>query len=110
MAELAGEDDGLASAEQSVDEWGTPIVKLKGELDMSSVGLVRGVIESAIEAASGRLIFDLSDLDFMDSSGIAALLVAAKRVDSVEIRHPTPIVRRILESTGLAAVFAIEDR
>jgi anti-anti-sigma regulatory factor len=40
----------------------------------------------------------------MDSSGIAILLRAAARVDSIEVRNPSSTVRRIIECTGLTEV------
>jgi anti-anti-sigma regulatory factor len=43
----------------------------------------------------------------MDSAGIALLLRVAARVDAVEIRNPSVVMRRIIESTGLSGVFHI---
>jgi len=37
----------------------------------------------------------------MDSSGIALLVAAARQARQVELRHPTPVVRRLIELTGL---------
>lgn len=78
-----------------------PVIRLSGELDMVSVERVRSVVEGALTAEDDRLAFDVSELEFMDSSGIALLVSAAKRARQVELRHPTPIVRRLIELTGL---------
>jgi anti-anti-sigma factor len=43
----------------------------------------------------------------MDSSGLALLVQVARRVGSVEIRHPTPIVRRVIEVAGLQRVLGL---
>ena len=40
-------------------------------------------------------MFDISGLEFMDSSGIALLVSATRKARHVEVRHPTPIVRRL---------------
>ena len=43
----------------------------------------------------------------MDSSGIAMVVQITKEVDSLVIRDVTPIVRRVLEVTGLADVLGL---
>jgi len=78
-----------------------PVIRLSGELDMVSVERVRSVVEGALTAEDDRLAFDVSELQFMDSSGIALLVSAARTARQVELRHPTPIVRRLIELTGL---------
>jgi len=78
-----------------------PVICLSGELDMVSVERVRSVVEGALTAEDDRLAFDVSELQFMDSSGIALLVSAARTARQVELRHPTPIVRRLIELTGL---------
>jgi len=45
----------------------------------------------------------------MDSSGIALLIEVSNRVGSVQIRNATPIVRRVLEVTGLADALGVTD-
>ena len=45
---------------------------------------------------TGWLIkFDLGDLEFMDSSGLAMLLAVAERISVVELRGPRPLIRRV---------------
>lgn len=78
-----------------------PVIRLSGELDMVSVERVRSVVEGVLTADDDRLAFDVAGLKFMDSSGIALLVSAARQVRQVELRHPTPIVRRLIELTGL---------
>ena len=78
-----------------------PVIRLSGELDMVSVERVRSVVEGVLTADDDRLAFDVAELKFMDSSGIALLVSAARQVRQVELRHPTPIVRRLIELTGL---------
>jgi anti-anti-sigma regulatory factor len=42
----------------------------------------------------------------MDSSGVA-LLVSAARTRQVELRHPNPIVRRLIELAGLTELLLV---
>jgi anti-anti-sigma factor len=100
MAELEPTDDVYCAVEVSRED-GMPVIRLSGELDMVSVERVRSVVEGALTAEDDRLAFDVSELEFMDSSGIALLVSAARRARQVELRHPTPIVRRLIELTGL---------
>jgi anti-anti-sigma factor len=50
---------------------------------------------------------DASGLTFMDSSGIVLLVSATQRVQEVQVRDPSPIVRRLIELTGLSKVLRI---
>ena len=88
-------------------ENGTPVVRLAGELDMVSAEGVRSAVEEALAGAGERLVFDVSELEFIDSSGIALLISATRKVPKVEVHHPTPIVRRIIELTGLTEILSL---
>ena len=43
----------------------------------------------------------------MDSSGLALLASVARKVPEVELRDPSPIVRRLIELTGLAEILNV---
>jgi anti-sigma B factor antagonist len=94
-ADLA--DDGLV-----------PVIRLRGELDISSVELVRALVDEVRERHPERVIVDLGGLDFMDSSGLALLLKLAGQVGRLELRNPTPIIRRVVEMMGLSGTLLIE--
>jgi len=100
MAELESTDEAYCAAEVSA-EHGMPVIRLSGELDIVSVEQVRPVVEGVLAAEGDRLAFDVTELEFMDSSGVALLVSAARKARQVELRHPTPIVRRLLELAGL---------
>jgi anti-anti-sigma factor len=100
MAELEPTDEAYCAVDVATED-GTSVIRLSGELDMVSVDRIRPVVEEALGAGSDRLVFDVSGLEFMDSSGIALLVSATRRAEQVELRHPTPIVRRLIELTGL---------
>lgn len=92
-----------------VDPTGVPIVILSGELDSSNVGSLAATVASITAEHPERLIFDLGGLRFMDSAGIAVLIGAAAKVNAVHLRDPSPIVRRVIEVTGLSDVLPIES-
>jgi anti-anti-sigma factor len=92
----------------SSDASGVPIVTVSGELDMSNADVLKARLELVTAASPARVIFDLRDLRFMDSAGIAVLLTAAETVGAVTLRAPSQAVRRVVELTGLTEVLAIE--
>jgi anti-sigma B factor antagonist len=89
------------------EENGTPVVYLSGELDLTSARQFSTAIDAALGSHPGRLILDASGLTFMDSSGIVLLVSATQRVQEVQVRDPSPIVRRLIELTGLSNVLRI---
>lgn len=89
------------------EEDGTPVVYLSGELDLTSAGQFSTAIDAALDSHPGTLILDASGLKFMDSSGIVLLVSATQRVQEVQVRDPSPIVRRLIELTGLSKVLRI---
>src|SRR5258708_7120114 len=60
-----------------------------------------------------RLVVDLSGVDFCDSTGVNVLLAAHRQAretgGDLELAAPRPAVRKILQVTGLEAVFTVTD-
>jgi anti-anti-sigma factor len=109
MAELDGEAGADVVVETRTDPAGATIVSLSGELDSANAGALDASLAPLTRERSTRLIFDLSGLRFMDSAGIAVLLGVAARVAAVQLRDPSPAVRRVIELTGLTDVLRIES-
>ncbi|HEY5271812.1 MAG TPA: STAS domain-containing protein [Acidimicrobiales bacterium] len=107
MAELKAASGAKATAVARRDASGVPIVKLTGEVDMSNVDSVRASVDLAIEHDPERIVFDLGALEFMDSSGLAMLLAVAEKISVVELRRPRPLIRRVIELTGLSTTFVV---
>ncbi|HEY5251801.1 MAG TPA: STAS domain-containing protein [Acidimicrobiales bacterium] len=107
MEELDTDETGF-SVEQSDDSHGDPVVRLNGELDISSAAAFREAMEELVGKQPGRLVFDLSQLTFMDSSGIAVMVYVANNVKKVELLHASSIVRRVVEATGLSDILRLE--
>jgi anti-sigma B factor antagonist len=106
MAALGSGDQASVTIKTWIED-GTPVVSLAGELDLTNAGQVRSVISDSLSGQAARLVFDMSGVEFMDSSGIALLASAVQKVQEVELRNPTPIVRRLVELTGLAGLLRI---
>lgn len=96
------------SSAQSTDSEGAPLLKLRGELDMLSAVNLRETVEGLVDHQCDHLVVDLSELDFMDSSGIAVLIYAVNSIKAIELRNASPIIRRIIEATGLSNVLRLD--
>jgi anti-anti-sigma factor len=90
-------------------EAGTVLVRLTGDLDLAGADEARAVVEQAVAQSPATLTFDVTELRFMDSSGIAVLIAAAQKVNSVILRNPSPVIQRLLSLAGLADVFAVQS-
>ena len=107
MAELDRDAAAEAVIETRTDPGGTPVIVVSGELDMSNAHRLEAAVDEVVAAHPPRLVFDVSELRFMDSAGLAVLLGAASKVEQIELRDPTPPVRRVVELTGLESVLAV---
>jgi anti-sigma B factor antagonist len=81
---------------------GQVLLKLSGQIDVSTEAVVRDALDQAVGDGTSKVVLDMSEVDFMDSSGIAVLLVAARRVDALELHCPTEIIRRLITIAGLS--------
>lgn len=102
-AGAAGAAGATVVISQSADPSGAVVLALSGEIDLSSVALVQAEVDRVLESKPESIVFDMSELSFMDSSGIAVLLGCAARVGSVQVRNPSTVVRRVIELSGLTA-------
>jgi anti-anti-sigma factor len=84
---------------------GRAVVRLRGELDIATVDDLRRHLRAARRTYGEHVILDLTDLEFMDSHGLSAIVSCHKAVTaaagSLALVSPRPIVRRTLEITGL---------
>ncbi len=95
--------------ETSNEHPGVAVLSVSGELDVSNAETLESAIAQVCEGRPEELVFDLRELSFMDSAGIALLHGGARRVPNVRLRDPTPAVRRVVEVTGLTTVLGLGD-
>jgi anti-sigma B factor antagonist len=108
MDELDDNAGAQLRVETDSDPAGQPVIRVAGDLDISSVERLRSAVEAATATRPDRLTFDVSALRFMDSAGIAVLLGAARDVAIVRLHSPSRAVRRVVELTGLSDVLVVE--
>jgi stage II sporulation protein AA (anti-sigma F factor antagonist) len=81
-------------------------VKLTGELDHSSATRIREELDNLIsDPGVKRLVFDMNELCFMDSSGIGVILgrykTMIRRGGTVAVKAGNRQIDRIFELSGL---------
>jgi anti-anti-sigma factor len=85
-------------------------ISVAGEVDLATVDVLSGAIATALERPGVELlIFDVSKLTFVDSSGLAALLGVVDRGVEVRLRQPSRLLREIVTTTGLQDVLRFEE-
>lgn len=101
-------DDSPAFSVETLDETGTTVVRATGEIDVATAPQIEARLLALIDEG-GPVSLDLNDVTFIDSSGLRALVTARQKADenSVEflLAGRSPAVDRLLEVTGLDAVF-----
>jgi anti-anti-sigma factor len=85
--------------------------RLIGELDLTTAPILAEALSALPEEAGTPPILDVSELTFLDSTGLNLLIRTAQGYPGrrVQLRSPTPNVRRVLELAGLGALFEIID-
>lgn len=102
MDELGKLTGAQLAYELAEDRDGCPLVRLKGELDMTTSPRLEEAVESIIVSGPKRLVIDASELEFADSSAIALLVRWANRIHAVEIRQPPELLRSVIARMGLS--------
>ena len=84
------------------------VVSVAGELDMATAPQLQAHITEQLEQSQGRLVFDLAEVSFCDSTGLSVFVRAKNSTDDaggvVRLAAPQRGVLRILEVSGLVEV------
>jgi anti-sigma B factor antagonist len=88
------------------DDDGQRVIRVGGELDMATVPTLEEELEAAMDDLAAAVVVDLSDLEFIDSTGIAVLVRAMGRGNGSSRLKFVPSraegVIRVLEMTGVS--------
>ncbi|WP_240653773.1 STAS domain-containing protein [Streptomyces sp. AcE210] len=95
------------------DETGWTVVEIHGEIDVASVPQIREHVLTCIEAGRHRLIVDLMEVPFIDSTGLGVLVSIAKRirthVGDLRLVITNPDILQIFHITSLHRALPIYD-
>lgn len=82
-----------------------------GELDAYTVGEFREALSGL--TSSNRLLIDLSDVPFMDSAGLGALIGGIRRAreagGDVAVACSRPTLTRLLHTTGFDRIVSVTE-
>ncbi|MGK5683400.1 STAS domain-containing protein [Actinoplanes sp. URMC 104] len=87
------------------------VVTMAGELDTFNSTQVRDVVTGLLSPEPpGRIVLDMGEVTFLDSSGVRSLLIcqeaAAARGVRIILERPNETVRQILTICGVDQLFA----
>ena len=89
----------------------TLLFKLRGSLDLATAPTVRAALSEATDKGNHELIVDLTQLEFLDSTGLGVLIGAHRRAaehgGSLRLIVGEGPISRLLNITGLISVFAV---
>jgi len=87
------------------------VLPLKGEIDLHVSPVVTASLTAMIEKKPKRMVIDLSDVTYIDSAGLAALIQAMQKVEAYggkfSLAGLQETVRSIFEISRLDQVFQI---
>jgi anti-sigma B factor antagonist len=87
------------------------VLPLKGEIDLHVSPVITASLTAMIEKKPKRMVIDLSDVTYIDSAGLAALIQAMQKVEAYGgkflLAGLQETVRSIFEISRLDQVFRI---
>ena len=110
----------MALSERSLGDFATPIrfdvdeviVDVRGELDVATAPSLQDVLDHLMAEGARRIVVDLAEAPFVDSTGVGALLTAHLRMRAhrgeLVLRSPRPATRRVLQLTALDRLLTVE--
>jgi anti-sigma B factor antagonist len=98
---------------RTAKEGDTHVISLCGELDLANAGTAETALEASLAVDASRVVVDMRELEFIDSTGIALLVATLGNNDSEDkvrfIPSAAPAVTRVLELTGLSERLPLAD-
>jgi len=90
-------------------------IALRGEIDHHSAKDIMRVVGNKIDLYLPRLcVLDFKDVSFMDSSGIAVVITAVRRMREISgkvvLRNIPDQPRKVLKASGIEKIAEIEER
>ena len=88
-----------------------PVIDLRGEVDVYTAPKFKTSMIELIDEGNYHIIVNLSNVQYMDSAGLGALVSGLKRVreheGSINLVSPTVPVQRVLDITRLSKILTI---
>jgi anti-anti-sigma factor len=90
---------------------GAIVVHLAGELDLYNAEEVRAVLADAIASSPERIVVDMAEVEFVDSTALGVLIEARSKLgrDGLALAAPQLDTRRTLQVSGLDRHLPVHD-
>jgi len=90
---------------------GAIVLVLAGELDLYNAAELRAALEEAIGSGARRIVVDMAEVEFVDSTALGVLIEARAKVgeNGLLLAAPGTETRRTLEVSGLDRHLSVHD-
>jgi anti-sigma B factor antagonist len=106
-----GSNAELPSTGEAVLDWAISrgadlvVMSLRGEVDLSNADRLGRTIGDLVALRPPRIVIDLAQVSFLDSSGVSCLLAAAKAAEAagcaLRVQDPTESTLRVFQICGV---------
>lgn len=106
-----GRSDQLDAPDDGPFTVGRIVIDVSGDIDIATAPRFTKLLYDVAGAGPTEIVLDLTELDFMDASGLNAMAGAARRLrpsSLLTLRSPSALVERLLTITGLQDVIHVE--
>lgn len=88
------------------------VVTVWGEVDICTAPQLRACLDEVTDSPQPRVVVDVGDVQFIDSSGIAVLAAAVKRLRPagrhLVVRRPSRHMTKLLDMTGMRNLVTVD--
>jgi anti-anti-sigma factor len=103
--EMTTQQHGTFEVETEPHDSGSWRVLGRGELDVATASRLEAALEPLVDSRASLVVLDLTEVSFLDSSGLRTIVRAATSLEDgggrLVIDGVSPAVSRVLEVTGL---------
>jgi anti-sigma B factor antagonist len=88
------------------------VLRLAGELDLYNAPALREALHRCVERSPARVVVDLAEVTFVDSTALGALVEARSKLprpDGLALAAPGTETRRALQVSGLDRHLSVHD-
>jgi anti-sigma B factor antagonist len=100
----------FALTDESLDA-DSHVIGVRGEIDLFTAPDLKATLLGVIDGGKSRVVVDLSDTTFLDSTALGVLIGAIKRLrardGALTIVNTDPNIAKTFEITGLDQIFSI---
>ena len=93
------------------EEGAARVVRVLGSVGMNEAERLRVALDELVALSAGRVVLDLTGMDFICSLGLGAMISARQKLldheGELRLVNPQPPIREMLEATRLTELFAI---